>query len=294
MNTKVKIAITTGCPKGVGPEIVEKAENELNNICELTVYGERYWRDNIGKETAGRMSFNALENATEAVIRGEHDALVTAPINKAYWNEAGINFIGHTEYLASKTETTKYAMMMSSPKLKVVIATIHEPIRNISELLTQEKIITAATLTMRSLRTDFSIPYPKIAIASLNPHAGDNGLLGQEEIEIISPAIDALKRSDINVSGPHPADTVFAKALNGDFDAVVAMYHDQGLAPIKTIDYQGTVNVTLGLPIIRTSVDHGTAEDIAGSGTADYKNLIAAVKTAINIHNNRWTTLGEV
>lgn len=267
MTRKFKIALSAGCPQGIGPEIAASAFKKLKDKYDIKIF-------------ENSRSFAALEAATDAVIAGEYDALVTCPISKYNWHSAGIPYTGHTEYLAAKTGVTEYAMMMASPKLKVTLATIHEPVKKIAKSLTRKKIVTASRLTFKALREYFGIAHPRLAVTALNPHCGDGGLLGDEEETIIRPAIDELAGNDINASGPFSADAVFYKAINGDYDAVVAMYHDQGLAVIKTLDNKNTVNITLGLPIIRTSVDHGTAEDIAGKGIADDANLIAAIEMA--------------
>jgi 4-hydroxythreonine-4-phosphate dehydrogenase len=196
---------------------------------------------------------------------------------------AGVPFPGHTECLAHKTDTEKFAMMMASPKLKVTLVTIHEAIKDVPNKITIQRIFDAAHLTHDVLKTRFRIARPKIAVAALNPHSGDSGLFGDEEEKIIAPAIDKLNGASILTSGPYPADSIFHKAANGEYDAVVSMYHDQGLTAVKTLDFNGTVNISLGVPIIRTSVDHGTAEGIANKGLASDANLIAAVEMAVQM-----------
>ena len=308
MTTKPHIILTMGSPRGIGPEIAVSVYNKVRDFCDLTIIGNEnvlreaatlkglhyesiathvisqpYSGDRNNLAETGHFSFEILKTATEMVKEKKYDALVTCPINKSEWQMADVPYTGHTEYLATATETTSYAMMMASPRLKVTLATIHEAIRDIPSKLTAEKIITATGLTYRALRNDFDISYPHIAIAALNPHCGDGGLFGDEEEKVIKPAIQALKERDVPVFGPFPGDTIFDTAATGEFDAVIAMYHDQGLAAVKTFDMMGTVNVTLGLPIIRTSVDHGTAEDIAWKGLADPTNLVNAITMAVEI-----------
>lgn len=300
--------MTMGCAKGVGPEIAVSAASKLSDTHDITLYGNKAIflkaakslkmeikakivdifaptdnLENLSESDCGVLSFQTLNVATESILGGMHDALVTCPINKLHWRKAGLPHIGHTEYLAHKTGMEKYAMMMASPRLRVTLATIHEAIRNVSENLSIEKIITSTTLTHKTLVKYFGIEKPKIALCALNPHCGDGGVMGNEEDKVIRPAIESLKKDGLLVYGPFSADSVFAQAVEGKYDAVIAMYHDQGLAAVKTLDYKTTINITLGLPIIRTSVDHGTAEDIAWKGIADDSNLISAVEMAVNM-----------
>ena len=213
--------------------------------------------------------------------------IVTCPISKLSLNNAGFNFPGHTEMLAALTHTQKVVMMMAGDTLKVTLVTIHCALADVPQLLTQDKIHELIKITHKSLVTDFDIANPRIAVAALNPHAGEGGLFGSEERIIIEPAIKTAQSTGINVQGPFPPDTVFHKAASGSYDAVVCMYHDQGLIPFKLLHFEDGVNVTLGLPIVRTSVDHGTAYDIAGTGVADYKSLQSAINLATQIVRNR-------
>ena len=215
------------------------------------------------------------------------DAIVTGPISKSALNNAGFMFPGHTEMLAHLTAAPEHAMMLAGPKLKVTLVTIHSALRDVPNLLTTTKIEHLITLTDTSLRRDFGKRSPKIAVAGLNPHAGEDGLFGDEETRFIAPAIESCQNKQINVTGPYPPDTVFYKAAAGQFDAVVCMYHDQGLIPFKLLHFDDGVNVTLGLPIVRTSVDHGTAYDIAGKGKASASSLKSAVELAATIAHNR-------
>lgn len=287
MNSRPNIALTAGCLNGIGPEIINSAVDFFSGKCNFDVYGNDCSIADVAEDVCGLRSFQALEKAVESVVNKKNDAVVTGPINKKHWKLAGLPYTGHTEYLAAKTNSHKYAMMMASPRLKVTLATIHESVRNLPEALNAEKIVTASELTYSSLIKHFGVLHPKLAIAAFNPHCSDNGLFGNEEETIIKPAIQILKNKGIDADGPFPADSVFSQAAGGKFDAVIAMYHDQGLAAIKTLDYKNTVNITLGIPIIRTSVDHGTAEDIAGKGIADNTNLINAINIAITMvkHN---------
>jgi len=221
-----------------------------------------------------------LTAAIDDALDGRIDAIATAPINKYALKMAGIPFDGHTEILAHRTGTRNVAMMLAGDRLKVVLATIHIPLAQVPATLRTETIAEIIALTDHSLKTRFGIQSPRIAVAGLNPHAGEGGLFGNEEERIIEPAIDAAVRRGIDASGPHPPDTVFFTASRGACDVVIAMYHDQGLGPFKMIHFVDGVNTTLGLPIIRTSVDHGTAYDIAGTGQASARSMAAAVLMA--------------
>ena len=214
-------------------------------------------------------------------------ALVTCPITKTGLILAGSPFHGHTELLASRTSTRKFAMMLAGDRLRVVLVTIHIPLAKVCASLTLDKIVDTILLTRNALQTRFNIPHPRLAVAGLNPHAGEDGLFGMEEKKIIAPAVHAAQQKQVDVQGPLPPDTVFCHAMNNRYDAVVCMYHDQGLIPFKLIHFADGVNITLGLPIIRTSVDHGTAYDIAWQGKADPLSLVQAVKAAVYQVQNR-------
>ncbi len=213
-------------------------------------------------------------------------AMVTCPIGKATLNAAGFPYPGHTEMLAELTGCDHYRMMMAGSRLRVVLVTIHEPLARVGDLLAPESIADCIRMTHQALEQDFGITGPRIAVAGFNPHCGEQGMFGREEIDIIEPAVRRLA-SSCRVSGPWPPDTVFHQAAEGRFDAVVAMYHDQGLIPFKLLHFRDGVNVTLGLPIVRTSVDHGTAYDIAGRNLADPASLAAAWELAARIGANR-------
>ena len=226
----------------------------------------------------------SIEHAVRLVQTGAATAVVTNPIAKSVLMAAGFPHPGHTEFLAALTGATGHEiMMLACPQLRVVPVTIHVSLRAALENLTTSAIVHAARTTHAALRRDFAIPQPRLAIAGLNPHAGEQGRMGTEESTIIQPAIDQLRADGIRVTGPHPPDTMFTEPARARYDAAICMYHDQALIPLKTIDMNGGVNVTLGLPIIRTSPDHGTAFDIAGRGVADPSSLIAALRMAADI-----------
>ncbi len=227
-----------------------------------------------------------IRTAVTGTAAGDFSAVVTCPISKKSLNEAGIRYPGHTEMLADLTDSPRYRMMMAGTRLRVVLVTIHEPLAEVSGLLSADKIADCIEMTASSLRRDFALSRPRIAVAGLNPHSGEQGMFGREEIEVIAPAVRQY-RGEADISGPWPPDTVFYKAAQGEFDAVVCMYHDQGLIPFKLLHFADGVNVTLGLPIVRTSVDHGTAYDIAGQGIADAASLDAAWRLAVDIARNR-------
>jgi 4-hydroxythreonine-4-phosphate dehydrogenase len=222
----------------------------------------------------------AIETSVALVSEARASALVTNPIQKEALYAAGFRHPGHTEFLAALAGGIEVAMMLACPELRVIPVTIHLPLREALAALSQERIIATGRIAAAALRRDFAIAEPRLAVAALNPHAGENGTLGREEIEIIAPAVTALRAEGIAAEGPAPADTLFHAEARRRYDAVLCMYHDQALIPLKTIDFARGVNVTLGLPFIRTSPDHGTALDIAGRGAADPASLIAALKLA--------------
>jgi 4-hydroxythreonine-4-phosphate dehydrogenase len=230
-------------------------------------------------KAVGKAAFDYIKTAVTLALKRKIDGIVTCPVNKAVINEAGISFTGHTELLAELTQTKRYAMLLAGEKLKVVLVTIHVALKEVPKLISQEKILDLIDLTTTFFQEKFGIS-PRLAVAALNPHAGENGLMGREEIEIIEPAIKAAKERGYDVEGPFPPDTIFYWAKEGNYDVVICMYHDQGLIPFKLLHFRDGVNVTMGLPIIRTSVDHGTAYDIAGKGLADESSLLAAIKMA--------------
>jgi 4-hydroxythreonine-4-phosphate dehydrogenase len=225
--------------------------------------------------------------AVELCVGGQVAAMVTGPISKELMHQAGYQFEGHTELLAHLTGTQDYVMMLAGDRLRVSLVTIHCALAEVPGRLTKNLIVKTISITYRSLERDFGIDKPRIAVAALNPHAGESGLFGREDKTIVSPAVEAARDGGLPVEGPFPADTVFYHASTGRYDAVVAMYHDQGLIPLKLLHFSDAVNISLGLPIIRTSVDHGTAYDIAGKGVADPSSLIAALKMAAKIVSAR-------
>lgn len=240
-------------------------------------------------EESGRAALLALEQATEAIAAGEIDVLVTAPINKKAIQGDGFNFPGHTEYLQDRLggEDDHALMILFNDDLRVALVTTHLPLRDIPGALTREKVADTVKALAATLRRDFAIERPRIAVLGLNPHSGDDGLLGSEEAEIIAPAIDDCSAAHILAFGPYPADGFFGSGMWKKFDGVVAMYHDQGLAPFKTLAGTSGVNYTACLPFVRTSPDHGTGYDIAGRGIADPASMLQAIYKAIDIYRNR-------
>ena len=227
-----------------------------------------------------------IETAVGLALSGAVAGVVTAPIAKAPLYEAGFKFPGHTEFLGELTASESFegvrgpVMMLIAGDLRVALVTVHEPLAKVSGLLSVEAIVNAGLVTVQALRRDFGIGRPRVAVAAFNPHAGESGGIGREEIEIVAPAVRALEDLGVDASGPHPADTLFPEAMRTRYDAVLCLYHDQALIPVKMLDFWGGVNVTLGLPIVRTSPDHGTAFDIAGRGLARPDSLIAAIRLA--------------
>jgi 4-hydroxythreonine-4-phosphate dehydrogenase len=238
-------------------------------------------------QVTGKAMAHYIEKGVGLIQQGVLDGLTTCPISKASLNKAGYQFPGHTEMLAHLTGTSDFGMMMAGERLRVTLVTIHCPLAEVSARLSEESILKMIRITHRALTVDFGINNPRIGVAGFNPHGGENELFGSEERLFITPAIERGKKDNINLSGPCPPDTVFHKAASGDLDAVVCMYHDQGLIPFKLLHFEDGVNVTLGLPLVRTSVDHGTAYDIAGRGQASEASLTAAVTLASAISRNR-------
>ncbi len=246
-------------------------------------------RVELGKSTqeAGKSSFMALKRACSDLQHGDIDVLITAPINKDNIQSENFKFPGHTEYLAETFNAEDYAMLMVSETMKMGVVTTHIPISKVAENLSKELILSKIRIIAKSLQQDFSITKPRIAVFGLNPHAGDNGLLGNEEKEIIIPAIEEAKREGIIAMGPYPADGFFGSEDYRKFDAILAMYHDQGLIPFKLASFERGVNYTAGLPIIRTSPSHGTAYSLAGENVASPESFRQALYLAIDIHKNR-------
>jgi 4-hydroxythreonine-4-phosphate dehydrogenase len=236
----------------------------------------------LDRSNAGHV-LRLLDRAVDGCLSGEFAAMVTAPVQKSVINDAGIKFSGHTEYLAERTGGAHPVMMLASGSLRVALATTHLPLKDVSAAITSELLQKVLRIVDQDLRTRFAIAAPRIIVCGLNPHAGEAGHLGREEIEVIAPALDALRRTGMQLIGPAPADTAFTAHMLQQADAVLAMFHDQGLPVIKYAGFEKAVNVTLGLPIIRTSVDHGTALSLAGTGTAESGSLAAAVDLALQL-----------
>src|SRR6184192_202181 len=285
-----RIGITLGDCAGIGPEIVDLAlkSKQISDSAEYAVIG-RQTDCKPGEPTieTARAAAAALEEAVTLARRGELDAVVTGPIHKARMYDVGFKFPGQTEFFAERCGVKNFAMCLTGGKITVALVTTHIPLGEVSRALKQSEIVRVGMLLSDFLRSR-SINAPHIAVAGLNPHAGESGKLGREEIEIIAPALEELNRSPITghrslFSGPHSPDTVFHRAIEGEFDAVLCMYHDQGLIPLKLHAFHEGVNVTLGLPFPRTSPDHGTAFDIAGKGIARPDSMIAAINLAVQL-----------
>jgi 4-hydroxythreonine-4-phosphate dehydrogenase len=288
---KVRVGITVGDPAGIGPEIAEKAANDarVREVCEPVIFAPpASLAVPLGQATAesGRAAYDVIVRAVDAAKSGEVAAIATAPISKLGFAHAHIPWKGDTDLLAHLCGTERYAMLFHSPKLVVTLATVHIPLGDVPRELTEVRVLDTIALTDEWLRQK-GVAEPRVAVAGLNPHAGEAGVLGSEDAKTIAPAIATARAHGINASGPYPGDTVFLRASRGEFDAVVAAYHDQGLIPVKLISFGHAVNVTIGLPIIRTSVDHGTAYDIAGKGVADPQSMIAAVMLAAELASRR-------
>jgi 4-hydroxythreonine-4-phosphate dehydrogenase len=285
--TRPRVAITVGDPAGIGPEIAAKAalDPRVVEACEPVLYepsrGTPFAAGSLSAD-AGRAAHDLIVRAAQDALRGDVHAVATAPVNKEAFRLAGLPWTGHTDLLAHLTGAQHVAMMFHSDALRVVLATIHIPLAAVPAALTQASLEATIALTARELPR-FGIPRPRLAVAGVNPHAGEHGLFGREEQDAIEPAIAACRARGIDVAGPFPGDTIFVRATRGEFDLVVACYHDQGLIPVKLLAFGQAVNVTLGLPIVRTSVDHGTAFDIAGRGIADPGSMIAAVLLAARL-----------
>ena len=295
-----RIAVTLGDPRGIGPEIVRAAlaAPAVAGLASFVTVGPSgagidvdvsigEWRAGAPAADAGALAGRAIEEAVRLAMSGEVDGIVTAPIDKAALHAGGYDYPGHTEMLAALTNS-RTAMMLASTAgrhpLRVVLATTHLALRDVPRAVTAQAIVAAARLTRDGLRESFGVETPRIALCALNPHAGDGGRFGREDDEILAPAA-----RESGIAGPFPADTVFVRALRGEFDAVIAPDHDVGMTAIKVASFGSAVNVTLGLPFPRTSPDHGTALDIAGRGIADPGSLIAAVKLCEEMVRRRAT-----
>ena len=289
-----RLAVTLGDPRGIGPEITARAlaqpldaeivlvgaDDQIAAIPAAARVSVGAWNAGSGESPdhnrtlrAGRIAGHAVEAAARMALRGDVDGIVTAPAHKHALHLAGFPWPGHTEWLAHLAGDADVAMMLASEELRVVLVTTHVPLRDVPVLLTTERIVRTGRVTVAALRDWFGIAAPRLALCALNPHAGESGLFGDEEKRVLAPAADAL-----GAAGPLPADTVFVRAMRGEFDAVLAPYHDVGMTAIKVAAFGRAVNVTLGLPFPRTSPDHGTAFDIAGKGEADPSSMRAALE----------------
>ena len=279
-------------PKGIDLDILARLKLESVPLRQPVKAGE------LNSENAGYV-LRLLDLALDACMEKRFDAMVTAPVQKSVINDAGLPFTGHTEYLAKRCGVSHVVMMLCAPlpkgflgmqqarDLRVALVTTHIPLQTVSAALSQDLILDTIQIVAKDLQVRFGIARPVLRIAGLNPHAGESGYLGREEIEIISPAIKAAQSLGIEVAGPYPGDTMFDVAALEKVDAFIAMYHDQGLAPFKFVSFGGGVNVTLGLPVIRTSVDHGTALGIAGTGAADSGSMLEALRLAYQLAVNQ-------
>lgn len=323
MNRKPRLVITPGEPAGVGPDVLIQAVQqpvpaELVAIADPDLLQERAMRLGLplkitivselsslpeqnpselfvmpvtmdvackpGNPQLANANYilNTLGYAIEKCVYGWADGLVTGPVNKGDISRAGYEFTGHTEYLAAQCDAS-VVMLLVAESLRVAVLTRHIPLRAVANAITAPKLAAALRLLHATLAEQFQIEQPRIAVCGLNPHAGDQGHLGREEIDIIEPVIGELQRQGMHLEGPLSADSVFVKSRREQFDAILAMYHDQGLAPLKAVGFGGAVNVTLGLPFVRTSVDHGTAYELAGTGRADPGSMLAAIRLAAQL-----------
>ena len=319
----IKLAVSPGDPAGIGPDICIKAFGQNKNLNftpvifgDVDLFQERAQNLEVdvqvkefkGQETLDDSSFwilpyplemkvepgkpdpsygdylmKVLREATNSTLNKEFDALVTGPLNKELINKAGISFFGHTEVLAEISETSKVLMMLTCDNLKIALATTHVPLSEVPELITYEHLCECLTILNNDLQNKWGCSNPCIKVLGLNPHAGDGGYLGKEDQEVIAPAIEYLKTKGLNLIGPVSADTAFIEKNSEHIDAYLAMYHDQGLPVLKTVGFGNSVNITLGLPFIRTSVDHGTAYDMAGKKEVDENSLLEASSLAFNL-----------
>jgi len=275
--------VTTGDPRGIGPEVVENAlAQPLAADVTLVGGGGTERGAGLSEIAAGRIAGQAIEEAARLALRGDVDAIVTGPVHKQALHAAGYKYPGVTEFLAHLAGDVPVAMMLATDQLRVVLVTTHIPLRDVATQLTTDRVVQTGRITANALRQWWGIATPRLAVCALNPHAGEGGLFGDEDDRILRPAATAL-----GAAGPLPADTVFVKALRGEFDAVLAPYHDVGMTAVKVSGFGRGVNVTLGLPFIRTAPDHGTALDIAGTGKADASSMRAALDLAVRLAGRR-------
>jgi 4-hydroxythreonine-4-phosphate dehydrogenase len=283
-----RLALTPGDPGGIGPEIVAAAlaEPSVRAAAEIVVVDRAGGGTHPARPTreGGRASLAAFEEAIDLAARGECDGIVTGPIDKRSLARAGSRFVGHTDLLRRRLTGATLRMMMVAPdRLRVVLVTEHIPLARVAESLSTEGVLATIADTRRGLVDEIGIDAPRLALLGLNPHAGDGGVLGREEIDLLGPALERARDDGIEIEGPFSPDGFFAAGTHTDFDAVVALYHDQGLIPVKIFGGPTTIGVTLGLPFVRTSVGHGTAFEIAGRGKADPTSLVTAIRTAADL-----------
>lgn len=317
MSLLLRCGITMGDPSGIGPEVILKALGtfRLSKLADWTVIGDRWALEkcqmsgcpclpagrkcqdfevidlrNVARKgfafgkvrpEYGKAAMEYLQKGLELIKLGRIDCLVTAPVNKKAVNLAGYHFSGQTEYIARTFQVKDAAMMLFNKKLRVVLVTTHIPLKDVAKSLSAEKIFKVIWTTASGLKSLFGIKKPKLSVCGLNPHASDNGVMGSEERKLIIPAMAMAGRKGIKVKGPFPADTIFQKAIAGNYDCIVCMYHDQGLIPLKLTGFREAVNITLGLPFVRTSPGHGTAFDIAGKNQADPASMMRAIRAAV-------------
>jgi 4-hydroxythreonine-4-phosphate dehydrogenase len=311
----IRIGITMGDPSGIGPEITAKAVAQLKGLAQFVIIGDGYVFDKVAKSQSqkvtsmkfidlnnvnhksfsfgkirveyGRASMEYLDKAMELLEKKQIDCLVTCPISKEAINLAGFHFSGHTEYFSKKTKIKNLVMLLLNKDIRFSLVTRHIPLKKVAKELNCETISKTISATYKSLQKNFSIPHPRIAVCGINPHGSDNGIIGDEENRIIRPVLARLKSKLKGISGPLPADTAIAKAKRKEYDCVIAMYHDQALIPLKLLGDDTGVNMTLGLPFVRTSPLHGTAFDIAGKNKANPASLIASIKLALGCTLNQ-------
>lgn len=306
MTIRTRLAVTLGDPRGIGPEVALAAARlvrESEDAPELVLVGERervpedFACESVSASDAGAVAGESIEIAVELALSGQVHGIITGPIHKPSLQAAGYAFPGHTEMLQELSGVPEVGMLMASENtrlggpLRVLLATTHLPLRDVPSSVTTELIQAQTRLLHRSLIAEWGIANPRVALCALNPHASDEGLFGDEEELVLGPALAALAAQKIPVAGPIPADTVFTRALAGEFDAVVAPYHDVGMAGFKTASFGTGVNVTLGLPFVRTSPDHGTAFDLVGTGKADPSSMTEALLLALRLARMRFSTL---
>jgi len=309
---KIRIGITIGDPSGIGPEVTFKALKKLflPKDCQIYLFADKILFDKYGykqkninlcnvgalkkipskkgpSKESGIASLLYLKEAVAALKKNKINSLVTGPVSKEAISLNGIKFTGHTEFLAKAFSVKNFVMMFTSSKLKVSLVTRHIPFSNVVKSVNKQQIYNTIVLTYKALKEKFNISQPRIAVCAINPHASEGGKIGNQEDKIIKPAIEKARRKIKYLSGPIPADSIFNRAIKEEFDAVVSLYHDQGMIPFKLLSFSDGVNVTLGLPFVRTSCIHGTAFEIAGKNKADYHSMLEAIRLAYRLTKNR-------